>query len=31
MKKFQRMIENMEESFLTTLSWDKVRARIEKA
>ena len=30
MKKFQRMIENMEESFLTTLSWDKVRARIEK-
>ena len=30
MKKFQRMIENMEESFLTTASWDKVRARIEK-
>jgi len=29
MKKFQRMIENMEESFLTTASWDKVRARIE--
>jgi len=25
------MIENMEESFLTTLSWDKVRARIEKS
>jgi uncharacterized protein (DUF169 family) len=31
MKKFQRMIENMEESFLITPSWDKVRARIEKA
>jgi uncharacterized protein (DUF169 family) len=30
MKKFQRMIENMEESFLTTASWEKVRVRIEK-
>jgi uncharacterized protein (DUF169 family) len=29
MNKFQRMIENMEESFLITPSWDKVRARIE--
>jgi len=29
MKKFQRMIENMEESFLITPSWDKVKARIE--
>jgi len=31
MKKFQRMIENMEESFLITPSWDKVKARIEKS
>jgi uncharacterized protein (DUF169 family) len=30
MKKFQRMIENMDESFLITPSWDKVKARIEK-
>ena len=30
MKKFQRMIENMDESFLITSSWDKVKARIEK-
>ncbi len=29
MKKFQRMIENMEESFLITPSWGKVKARIE--
>jgi len=29
MKKFQRMIENMEESFLITPSWSKVKARIE--
>jgi uncharacterized protein (DUF169 family) len=29
MKKFQKMIENMEESFLTTASWSKVKARIE--
>jgi len=31
MKKFQRMIENMDESFLITPSWDKVRARIQKS
>jgi len=31
MKKFQRMIENMDESFLITPSWDKVRGRIQKA
>jgi len=31
MKKFQKMIENMEESFLITPSWDKVKARIQKA
>jgi uncharacterized protein (DUF169 family) len=31
MKKFQKMIENMEESFLTTASWSKVKARIEKS
>jgi uncharacterized protein (DUF169 family) len=31
MKKFQRMIENMEESFLITPSWSKVKARIEKS
>jgi Uncharacterised ArCR, COG2043 len=30
MKKFQKMIENMDESFLITPSWDKVKARIEK-
>jgi uncharacterized protein (DUF169 family) len=29
-KKFQRMIENMDESFLVTASWSKVRDRIEK-
>jgi uncharacterized protein (DUF169 family) len=31
MIKFLRMIENMEESFLITPSWDKVKARIEKS
>jgi uncharacterized protein (DUF169 family) len=31
MNKFQRMIENMEESFLTTASWEKMRVRIEKS
>jgi uncharacterized protein (DUF169 family) len=31
MNKFQRMIENMEESFLITASWNKVKARIEKS
>jgi uncharacterized protein (DUF169 family) len=30
MSKFQRMIENMDESFLITPSWEKVKARIEK-
>ena len=30
MKKFQRMIENMDESFLITASWEKVRGRIKK-
>ena len=30
MIKFLRMIENMEESFLMTASWSKVKARIEK-
>jgi uncharacterized protein (DUF169 family) len=30
MKKFQKMIENMDESFLITDSWNKVKARIEK-
>jgi uncharacterized protein (DUF169 family) len=30
MRKFQRMIENIEESFLMTASWGKVKARIEK-
>ena len=29
MKKFQRMIENMDESFLITPSWDKVKGRIQ--
>jgi len=29
MKKFQKMIENMEESFLVTASWGKVKTRIE--
>ncbi len=28
MTKFRRMVENMEESFLITPSWDKVRKRI---
>jgi uncharacterized protein (DUF169 family) len=28
MSKFQRMVENMEESFLITSSWDKVKKRI---
>ena len=31
MKKFVRMVENMEESFLTTDSWKKVRRRIAAA
>ena len=30
MKKFQRMIDNMDESFLITASWEKLRGRIEK-
>lgn len=30
MNKFRRMIENMDESFLITPSWEKVKARIEK-
>jgi len=30
MSKFLRMIDNMEESFLTTASWKKVQKRIEK-
>jgi uncharacterized protein (DUF169 family) len=30
MKKFQKMIENMDESFLITASWEKVKARLEK-
>ncbi|MGQ9646694.1 MAG: DUF169 domain-containing protein [Thermodesulfobacteriota bacterium] len=30
MKKFQTMIENIDESFLITPSWEKVKARIEK-
>ncbi len=31
MNKFDRMIDNMEESFLITSSWEKVRKRISKA
>lgn len=31
MNKFEKMINNMEESFLTTQSWAKVRRRITKA
>ena len=31
MNKFDRMIDNMEESFLITPSWKKVRKRIAKA
>jgi len=31
MNKFTRMIENMDESFLITPSWDKVRKRISRA
>ena len=31
MNKFVRMIENMDESFLITTSWDKVRKRIVRA
>jgi uncharacterized protein (DUF169 family) len=31
MNKFEKMIENMEESFLTTQSWAKVKRRIIKA
>ena len=31
MNKFEKMIDNMEESFLTTQSWAKVRRRITKA
>jgi hypothetical protein len=30
MNKFERMIENMEESFLITPAWDKVRKRIAR-
>jgi hypothetical protein len=30
MNKLLRMIENMEESFLITSSWDKVNKRIKK-
>jgi len=30
MNKFERMIENMDESFLITSSWDKVRKRIAR-
>ena len=30
MNKFERMVENMEESFLITQSWDKVRKRIAR-
>lgn len=29
MAKFTRMVENMQESFLTTSSWEKIRARID--
>ena len=29
MVKFMRMVENMEESFLTTVSWDKVKQRMQ--
>jgi hypothetical protein len=28
MKKFERMVANMDESFLITPSWEKVRARL---
>jgi uncharacterized protein (DUF169 family) len=31
MTKFRRMVENMEESFLITSSWDKLRERIRSA
>ena len=31
MNKFSAMIENMEESFLITSSWDKIKKRIKKA
>jgi hypothetical protein len=31
MKKFSPMVENMDESFLITPSWEKVRNRIVKA
>jgi hypothetical protein len=30
MNKFERMIENMDESFLITPSWDKVKKRISR-
>ncbi len=30
MKKFEKMIENMDESFLATASWERVKARIER-
>jgi hypothetical protein len=29
MKKFEKMVENMEESFLITKSWEKVNKRID--
>lgn len=31
MTKFARMIENMEESFLITGSWEKIRRRMKRA
>ena len=31
MNKFEKMVENMEDSFLTTKSWEKVRRRITLA
>jgi hypothetical protein len=31
MNKFERMIDNMDESFLITPSWDKVKKRISRA
>jgi hypothetical protein len=31
MKKFTSMVDNMDESFLTTESWEKIRVRIAKA
>jgi hypothetical protein len=31
LQKFERMVDNMDESFLITGSWEKVRSRLEKA